>query len=574
MLDQRSCDVVILGGGLAGLTLAIQLKNARPETGVVVLDKRKGLAPEAAFKVGESTVPTGAHYFAEVIGMKEHLDKFHLQKNGLRFFQPAGDNRDLTQRIELGSVDFPVHVNYQIDRGRFENELTRMALALGVDLRQGCDVRGVALDSATEHSVAFARDGEEQTLRSRWLVDAAGRAGVIKRHLGIGREVAHTINASWFRLSGGIDIEEWGADNPAWLARMRTANIRQFSTNHLMGEGYWVWLIPLGSDHISVGICADPRYHPAAEISDFDRALDWLRRHEPQLAEVVAGRAEDVADFLSVQDFAFGVERVYSPDRWTLVGEAGAFADAFYSPGSDMIGYGNSVTTDLIVRDLAGQDIAERLEFYNDFHLRTAAFVLSKVEDHYPAFGNPAVMVPKLSWDRMVNHFGVVLLFVQNRFLDYEFLQSVRADIEKLYAVNDRVQQIFRDWHLLERVHPTGPAGAHVAAKAIRDSATALILDYSDEELRSTIARHVELAEAVAVGIFHRAARNLAERPAPEVPVNPYAVGLRPDDWQADGLLRGDVLLTLAQADEIAEGIQGVFADPLLANTDGSPSGR
>ena len=54
-------DVAILGGGLAGLTLSIQLKHERPETSVVVLEKREGPAPQAAFKVGESSVPCGAH---------------------------------------------------------------------------------------------------------------------------------------------------------------------------------------------------------------------------------------------------------------------------------------------------------------------------------------------------------------------------------------------------------------------------------------------------------------------------------------------------------------------------------
>jgi hypothetical protein len=53
-------DVAVLGGGLAALTLAPQLKRRRPETSIAVAMARKGLAPEAAFKVGESTVEISA----------------------------------------------------------------------------------------------------------------------------------------------------------------------------------------------------------------------------------------------------------------------------------------------------------------------------------------------------------------------------------------------------------------------------------------------------------------------------------------------------------------------------------
>ena len=89
-------DVVIVGGGLAGLTLGLQLKQASPEASVLTAMRQKGLAPEAAYKVGESTVEVSAHYFGDVLGMKDHIEERHLHKCALRFFFPAGDNDDLS----------------------------------------------------------------------------------------------------------------------------------------------------------------------------------------------------------------------------------------------------------------------------------------------------------------------------------------------------------------------------------------------------------------------------------------------------------------------------------------------
>lgn len=79
-------DVTILGGGLAGLTLAIQLRQQDPTIRVTVIERREHPVREAAFKVGESTVEVGAHYFAEVLGFREHLETEQVRKYGLRYF--------------------------------------------------------------------------------------------------------------------------------------------------------------------------------------------------------------------------------------------------------------------------------------------------------------------------------------------------------------------------------------------------------------------------------------------------------------------------------------------------------
>ena len=98
---REQSDVIVCGGGLAGLTLAYQLRKENPEASVTVVERTTRPLPEACHKVGESSVELGSHYFGEVLGLKDYLQAEHLKKNGLRFL--CGDSRGpVAERPEIG----------------------------------------------------------------------------------------------------------------------------------------------------------------------------------------------------------------------------------------------------------------------------------------------------------------------------------------------------------------------------------------------------------------------------------------------------------------------------------------
>ena len=502
--------------------------------------------------------------------MSDHLHNEQLIKCGLRYFPPGDGNRDITKRPEMGPPAYPPHDNYQIDRGLFENKLAARARALGVEVAQGSRVGEVTFGDDV-HSIAYQHFGDDATTSARWVVDATGRASLLKRKLGLERDCGHHINSSWFRLAGGLDIEDWGRQDDEWMGAVSQPGIRKFSTNHLLGEGYWIWMIPLSSGPISIGVCADPRFHPFERIDTFDGLLDWLREHEPPLAESVEGRVEDIEDFLRVEDFAYGVERILSPERWALVGEAGAFTDPFYSPGSDFICYSNTFTSEVIKRDLDGEDITERLNYYDGLYQRAFEHTISRYQDSYTIFGNAWVACGLLVWDFYANHCGLVLCTVKNKLTDFEFMKSVDSELDSLFRLNINMHKLFREWHELE--NKERPPAFIKPFPILVGGLLGLTKDYPDDDaIREELRTQVRNSEALAVAMFHRAASALPEPPSPDKAVNPYAVGLDPDKWDADGLFEAPGL-TLAEAKEIAAGVDAIWDDSVNPFAGAAPPG-
>ncbi|WP_328993718.1 tryptophan 7-halogenase [Kribbella sp. NBC_01245] len=438
-------DVVIMGGGVAGLTLGLQLRKERPGARLLVVERLEHPVPETTHKVGESTVEIAAHYLRDVLGLGEHLETRQIRKFGLRMYFSNHDNTDITQRVELGSSVFPPHATYQLDRGRLENELGRLCAEQGIELVTGSRVQQVDLDAErTQHHLRVATGGEERDVSASWVVDATGRNHMLQRKLGLQREVGHAANAAWFRVGHPIDVSTW-TDDADWQGRVEGR--RELSTNHLMGPGYWVWLIRLASGSISIGIVAEARQHSFDEFNTLERALSWLAEHEPQCHAEIRRHVDKVQDFRVMKDYSYSCDQVFDGRaRWCLTGESGIFLDPLYSPGLDLIAIGNSLVADLIGRSLDGEDVTAAAAIHDSLFRRITEMWLAIYENQYALMGNARVMSSKVIWDTAF-YWGVFgLLFFQDQFRNVAASPTVANDLARLTDVSNRIQAFFREW--------------------------------------------------------------------------------------------------------------------------------
>jgi len=446
-------DVVILGGGLAGLTLA---RHLLLDTGKrVAMVERSSEVPVERQKVGESSVQLAGYYFSRVLDLEEHLLSEHYLKYNLRFYWPTpGRGKDAFEDYSQAYIRrFSNVCSYQIDRNKLEAEILRLNLENDgrFVLHAGAsDLQVDVAEDGGDHRVIFRGGEGVRELTARWVVDATGRGRHLARRMKLTRPSAIRHGASFLWVDGLVDIEKLSGQSrverrrrrarrqtghtPAWLA-----------TNHFCGEGYWFWVIPL-QGKTSLGIVYDRETFPADRVRTAEGMLEWVCEELPLFTRDLPHR--EVLGFAGYRDYAHDCAKTLSAQRWAMTGEAGRFTDPLYSPGSDLISVYNTLIVDAIETEDA-DELASKVRQY-ELLMRTVyeAYVPSYAIS-YDALGDRETFSLKYSWELAIYFAFYVFPFLNDLFTDRRFALAFLNRFARLGPINGAMQRLlsaFYQW--------------------------------------------------------------------------------------------------------------------------------
>ena len=456
---EHDCDVVILGAGLAGLTLARQLL-LYSEKRILLLEKRTQIPPESQ-KVGESNVQVQGYYLSRILDMEEHLLREHLMKYNLRFYwKTPGRANDCYEDISQCYIrNFSNIACYQLDRNRIEGELLRLNLENPrFTFRSGISNLDVVLSpSSAPHALRFSLGEQQVKLQAKWVVDTTGRAKFLARRLGLTKSNSIRHGSVFFWVDGLLNIEKLTTLShsqrlihknrkmlghlPVWLA-----------TNHFCGEGYWFWVIPL-QGKTSLGLVYDREKLPEDTFTSPEKVVEWVSREFPLFAPYLPKGT--IIDQGTIRDFSYDCRQTISSERWALAGEAGRFTDPLYSPGGDLISIYNTLITDAILTE--DNNLAVKARLYEILMWALYEAYVPSYEMGYEILGDQECFAMKYAWELTIYFAFYVFPFINQLFTQTAFVVPYLDLFAKLGTWNQSIQVFIRDYYRWKKNHPGEP---------------------------------------------------------------------------------------------------------------------
>jgi flavin-dependent dehydrogenase len=449
-------DVVIVGGGLAGLSLARQLLRTTDKK-ILLLERREAI-PSTRKKVGESLVQVGGFYFGKVLDLEEYLFREHYMKYNLRFYWKTAGRanssfEDYSQAYIRAFSNIPC---YQLDRNKLEEHLCRLnckepnftLCASAIDLE-------VELAETGPHTLRFASPEGPRQVRSEWVVDTTGRRKLLARQLELTGPNAIRHGSSFLWVDGLVDIDQLTELSPRDLrlkkARRATGHLPTWlATNHFMGEGFWFWVIPL-QGQTSLGLVYDSQLIDADQVNTPDKLVRWICREFPLFERDLPRRR--ILDRGFLRSFSHGCTQTIHPSKWALSGESGRFSDPLYSPGSDFIAVHNTLIADAILCADA-TELAAKCKLYEVVMQALYESLLPTYATSYDTLGDQEAFSLKYTWELSVYFGFFVFPFINDLITDRRFIIGFLNRFARLGAINRNLQSFISAYYQWKKVSP------------------------------------------------------------------------------------------------------------------------
>ncbi len=269
------CDVLIVGAGPTGLTLAAELR--RRSVDCLLID-----ALGAPQQWDRATVvhPRSLEIF-EALGIVDRFLAAGVPQRAARLHSEG----EVLVEVDFSLSGAAYSYNLGLSEEATERFLTEYLEAAGGSIERGTRLVGMSQDAGGV-TTTVDRDGREEEIRAGWIVGCGGYHGPVREEVGIAME-GHDITDPWavFDVTLGGRTEDFET-TLVYLEQPMTI------LTPLPGRRFRVYTRPTSgdADFIAEAAAVIARYEPGAELVDIENPTRF-HCHSKVAARYRAGRA-------------------------------------------------------------------------------------------------------------------------------------------------------------------------------------------------------------------------------------------------------------------------------------------